>query len=208
MNWSTIAMYGLSTFLLYLLNRRHMSDNQSSNQEPSKYTDSNTNQIDSAVPIVLGRGMIKSPLVSYYGDFRAEIYTEEYGLHSSLNIWDLLLSLFILLLATVIQKNTVMVNAGQGTEVPIADTTPSPDGGVSKPTQQPGNTRLTVLPGILTKGKYLPGASVQAGQYAGQVTGTGETEGKTVTEGKCQGQIDFGGAAHQRGVMTTIICYI
>ena len=60
MNWSTIAMYGLSTFLLYLLNRRHMSDNQSSNQEPSKYTDSNTNQIDSAVPVVLGRGDRKS----------------------------------------------------------------------------------------------------------------------------------------------------
>ena len=112
MDWGTIAMYGVSTFLLYLLNRRHMSDNQSSNQEPSKYTDSNTNQIDSAVPIVLGRGMIKSPLVSYYGDFRAEVYTEEYGLHSSLSIWDLLLNLFILLLATVIQKNTVMIDNG------------------------------------------------------------------------------------------------
>lgn len=208
MNWSTMAMYGLSTFLLYLLNRRHMSDNQSSNQEPSKYTDSNTNQIDSAVPIVLGRGMIKSPLVSYYGDFRADIYTEEYGLHSSLSIWDLLLNLFILLLATVIQKNTVMVNAGQGTEVPIKDFTPSPGGGgASKPKPQPSNTRLTVLPGILTKGKYLPGASVEA-KYPGRVTGTGDTEGKTTTEGKCQGQIELSETAQQRGIMVSIICYI
>lgn len=205
MDWSTIAMYGLNTFLLYLLNRRYRSDNQSSSQKPSKYTDSNTNQIDSAVPIVLGRGMIKSPLVSYYGDFRADVYTEEYGLHSSLSIWDLLLNLFILLLATVIQKNTVMVNAGEGTEVPIADTTPSPDGGVSKPKQQPSKTRLTVLPGIATEGKYYGGASVQAGHYTGQVTGSGETSGKTTTEGKCQGQIDISGAAQQRGIMLSLI---
>ena len=103
--------WGITTLLLWLFNRGG-SSSDISNQQAAKYTDSNSNQIGDTIPVVLGRGLIKNPLISFYGDFRADIYTEEYGLHSSLSIWDLLLSLFILLLATVIQKNTVMIDNG------------------------------------------------------------------------------------------------
>lgn len=74
--------WGVSTLLLWLLNRNSNSDGD---QEASKYTASNVNQIGSAIPVVLGRAMIKNPLVSYYGDFRADIYTEEYGMHTGIN---------------------------------------------------------------------------------------------------------------------------
>ena len=73
--------WGVSTLLLWLFNRNHDNDSSSS-QDPSKYTDSNVNQIGSAVPVVLGRVMIKNPLVSYYGDFDYKPYTEEYGMYS------------------------------------------------------------------------------------------------------------------------------
>ena len=73
--------WGVSTLLLWLFNRNNDS-NSSSSQDPSKYTDSNVNQIGSAVPVALGRVMIKNPLVSYYGDFDYKPYTEEYGMYS------------------------------------------------------------------------------------------------------------------------------
>ena len=76
--------WGVSTLLLWLLNRNNNSDSDG-DQEASKYTASNVNQIGSAIPVVLGRAMIKNPLVSYYGDFRADIYTEEYGMHTGID---------------------------------------------------------------------------------------------------------------------------
>ena len=74
--------WGISTLLLWLLNR---DNNSSSHEEAAKYTSDNTNQIGSPVPVVLGRAMVKNPLVSYYGDFQADPYTEEYGMHTG---WD------------------------------------------------------------------------------------------------------------------------
>lgn len=73
----------LSTALLYLFR----SDSSSNTSETASILSaSNTTKIGSAIPVVLGRCMIKEPLVSYYGDFEAKIYTEEYGAHSWLNI--------------------------------------------------------------------------------------------------------------------------
>ena len=68
--------WGISTLLLLFLNRHSDSSNTSS-QQPSKYTEDNVNCIGQPVPVVLGRAMIKNPLVSYYGDFNNEPYTEE-----------------------------------------------------------------------------------------------------------------------------------
>ena len=81
--------WGVSTLLLWLMNRNNNSDSDSG-AEASKYTASNTNQIGSSVPVVLGRAMIKNPLVSYYGDFRADAYTEEYGMHTGIHWADMI----------------------------------------------------------------------------------------------------------------------
>lgn len=93
--------WGISTLLLFFLNRHSDSSNTSS-QQPSKYTEDNVNCIGQPVPVVLGRAMIKNPLVSYYGDFDNEPYTEEYGMHSGLDaaglLWPFLLSILTALL--------------------------------------------------------------------------------------------------------------
>lgn len=100
-DWGVIGGQVLTTFLLYLFNRHNYSSS-SSNQKPSKYTDSNTSQIDSAVPVVLGRGMLKSPLVSYYGDFRADPYTEEYGMHTKFDWRGLIYAVLVAIIASLL----------------------------------------------------------------------------------------------------------
>ena len=70
-----------STALLWLFNRNKSS---SSAQESSLLNENNTTKIGSAIPVCIGRCMVKEPLVSYFGDFRADAYTEEYGMHTSI----------------------------------------------------------------------------------------------------------------------------
>ncbi|WP_196593348.1 hypothetical protein [Pectinatus sottacetonis] len=43
----------------------------------------------------MGRCLIKSPIISYFGDFRSEIYTEEYAAHANFNAWPLVRSLIM-----------------------------------------------------------------------------------------------------------------
>ena len=94
--------WGISTLLLLFLSRKSAPSN-TSNQQPSKYKEDNINCIGQPVPVVLGRAMIKNPLVSYYGDFTSEPYTEEYGMHSGLDatsaLWPVLLNIITMLMA-------------------------------------------------------------------------------------------------------------
>lgn len=100
--WATIG-WGIATFLLqWLIGGRSSSSDSSSEQQPSKFTESNANQIGSPVPVVLGRALIKNPLISYYGDFDYKPYTEEYGMHSELDASSLLWPILLGILASVI----------------------------------------------------------------------------------------------------------
>ena len=72
------------------LNRKSNDSNDTTSQQPSKFTENNVNDIGHPVPVVLGRAMIKNPLISFYGDFRADIYTEEYGQWSRLEATNIL----------------------------------------------------------------------------------------------------------------------
>lgn len=85
-------------------------------QQASKYTDSNVNMIGNPVPVVLGRGMIKNPLVSYYGDYKAVPYTEEYGMHSRLSVKDIIFQMLMtaLTIAMLPKKHIVITNTGTG----------------------------------------------------------------------------------------------
>ena len=68
--------WGISTLLLWLFYRHNRSGSDTStSQKAANNTTNNTNTIGNPVPFVLGRGMIKNPLVSYYGDFSYRIYT-------------------------------------------------------------------------------------------------------------------------------------
>ena len=101
--WATIG-WGVATFLLQwlLFGRNSSSSDSSSEQQPSKFTESNANQIGSPVPVALGRVLIKNPLISYYGDFDYKPYTEEYGMHTDLDAASLLWPILLAILATLI----------------------------------------------------------------------------------------------------------
>ena len=106
--------WGVSTLLMWLFRKRGGGDTDT--QQASKYTDSNVNMIGSPIPVVLGRGVIKNPLVSYYGGYRADPYTEEYGMHSKLSVRDILLQLLItaLTFAFAYKLHPVTTPAGPG----------------------------------------------------------------------------------------------
>ena len=114
--------WGVSTLLLWLINRHNNTGaSNGATQEPSKYTNDNTNSIGSSIPVVIGRAMIKSPLISYYGDFDYRPYTEEYGMHSKLNARAILLPLIIGILLTVITPDLVVTPTGPGHTVTAGD---------------------------------------------------------------------------------------
>ena len=111
--WLYIAGQIISTLLLMWVNRRMRSKfDNSIEQQPSKYSDSNVNSIGSSIPVALGRVMIKNPLVSYYGDFDYRPYTEEYGAHANLDIGSMLILLLINIIAIITTPDTV-TNGGQ-----------------------------------------------------------------------------------------------
>lgn len=108
--------WGISTLLLLFLNRKSNKEDDTSQQQPSKFTDNNVNNIGNPVPVVLGRAMIKNPLISYYGDFRADIYTEEYGMHSDVDFKSKIYAALItgLLSCFVPQTHPVTTTGGAG----------------------------------------------------------------------------------------------
>ena len=108
--------WGITTLLLWLFNRGG-SSSDISNQQASKYTDSNSNQIGDTIPVVLGRGLIKNPLISFYGDFRADIYTEEYGMHCAVPWASILAPLLLQIIVTLAVPNKVIGFMGPGLEV-------------------------------------------------------------------------------------------
>ena len=112
--------WGVSTLLLWLINRHRNNDN-TNDMQPSKYTNDNTNSIGSAIPVAIGRVMIKNPLVSLYGDYDAQIYTEEYGAHSGLNVWPALVMFLIQLIIVVVQPDLVVTPTGPGHTVTAGD---------------------------------------------------------------------------------------
>lgn len=76
--------WAVSTLALFFLNKK--SSSSSSSSEPSDLNITST-KLGNVIPVVMGTCMVKSPLITYWGDFRADIYTEEYGMHSTLSVW-------------------------------------------------------------------------------------------------------------------------
>jgi len=111
--------WGISTLLLLFLNRRdEENEEETTSQQPSKFTETNVNNIGNPVPVVLGRCLIKNPLISYYGSFRADPYTEEYGMHSELNVWPYILAKLIAgLISCFLPTSHTVVGAGGGTAI-------------------------------------------------------------------------------------------
>lgn len=82
--------WSLSTLALRFLNK-----NSGSSDEMAKPDDLNITQtkLGSPIPLVLGLSLVKSPLISYYGDFSSRAYTEEYAAHANFNAWPMVFAL-------------------------------------------------------------------------------------------------------------------
>jgi murein DD-endopeptidase MepM/ murein hydrolase activator NlpD len=106
-----------STVLLWLFNRNDDSSSDTDTQKADLLNENNTTKIGSAIPACIGRCMVKEPLVSYFGDFRADIYTEEYGMHTGID-WRNIIPMIVLgIIAIVSTEDGVVTNTGGGTTV-------------------------------------------------------------------------------------------
>ena len=84
--------WGISTWLLSLLNKGSNSAEEAGKPENLNVS-ANQTKIGSPIPVVLGRCLVKSPIVSYFGDFSFRAYTETYAAHANFSAWPLVLSL-------------------------------------------------------------------------------------------------------------------
>ncbi|VBB05560.1 tip attachment protein j [Lucifera butyrica] len=82
--------WSVTTLLSWFLNKGSNSSSES-DSEPEELSIAET-KTGTPVPVVMGRALIKSPLVIYYGDFRADIYTETYAAHANFSAWPVILT--------------------------------------------------------------------------------------------------------------------
>ena len=62
-NFNALIGWGITTLLLFLFRRK--SDSSGTEAKAEDMQDTNVNSIGSPVPVVLGRAMVKGPLISY-----------------------------------------------------------------------------------------------------------------------------------------------
>ena len=87
--------YGITTLLLWLINKNSNSKDETASKSATLSVGSNETKIGSPIPVIIGRALVKSPIVAYFGDFSAKPYTETYAAHAKFNAWPLVLSLIM-----------------------------------------------------------------------------------------------------------------
>jgi hypothetical protein len=102
--------WGLTSFAMMLLNKGSNSSDESSDPESLNVSSSQT-KIGSPIPVILGRGLVKAPIVSYFGDFSSRAYTEAYAAHANFSAWPLVFSL----IAEYIAAPATTKGEGKGT---------------------------------------------------------------------------------------------
>lgn len=93
MNINTFLGWGLTTWALKFLNKRSSSSADSDISSDKLTVTANTTRVGEPIPVVFGRALLKKPLISYFGDFRADIYTETYAAHAKFSAWPMVFSL-------------------------------------------------------------------------------------------------------------------
>jgi len=100
--------WGITTFLSQLVNKSSNSNSDSSLPSTLNVT---ATKLGDVIPAVIGTGLVKSPITSYYGDFRSEIYTETYAAHANFNAWPMVFTL----IAQYIASPATTTGGGTGT---------------------------------------------------------------------------------------------
>ncbi|WP_110955224.1 phage tail protein [Anaerosinus massiliensis] len=94
MNINTFLGWGLTTWALKFLNKRSSSSSDSNTADDLNVTASTT-RVGEPIPVGFGTFLLKQPLVSHFGDFRADIYTETYAAHAQFSAWPMVFSLIV-----------------------------------------------------------------------------------------------------------------
>lgn len=110
--------WGLSTLAVSFLNRGDNGNDEQANSKPEELSVNET-KLGTPIPAIMGRLLVKSPITIYYGDFRAEAYTETYSAHAEFSAWPLVFSLIAQVLASPVTGITqpgqaVTTNTGGG----------------------------------------------------------------------------------------------
>ena len=107
MSLNAYTGWGISTALLWLMNKRSNKDT-SSQQDPSNLSvNTSATKIGSPIPVILGRGIVKEPLISYFGDFAYAPYTETYSAHAHFDGRSMVISLILQYIALSVTGHQV-----------------------------------------------------------------------------------------------------
>lgn len=83
-----LGIYGLLT---WFASKGSSGSEDQSDSEPDDLSVTET-ETGTPIPVVIGRALIKRPLITFFGDFRADRYTETYAAHANFSAWPLILS--------------------------------------------------------------------------------------------------------------------
>ena len=143
-----IIGWGITTLLLSLFNK---SSNVTSESEPNDLSvTSSETKLGSPIPVVLGRALVKSPIVSYFGDFSARAYTEEYSAHGNFNAWPLVISLIVQYIGMLWTGHTAPTKTAPTKLTDPSVSTSEGGGQVNDPTVEPAD-----VPTTQTKDDYI-----------------------------------------------------
>jgi hypothetical protein len=93
--------WSISSLALWALNGGNTGSNDQSDSTPEALSVTETST-GTPIPVVIGRALIKSPLTIFYGDFRADKYTETYAAHANFSAWPLVFELIMNYIAAAI----------------------------------------------------------------------------------------------------------
>ena len=135
MSLNAYTGWGISTALLWLMNKRSNKDT-SSQQDPSNLSvNTSATKIGSPIPVILGRGIVKEPLISYFGDFDYAPYTETYSAHANFDGKAMVISLILAVISsafTTINVAPAIVQADGANEAGPVHSTGTATGGTYK----------------------------------------------------------------------------
>ena len=135
MNYNGLVGYTVTTFLLSIFNKRSKSNTETQAVASDLSVQDNASKLGNPIPVILGTRLLKSPLVSYFGDFRADLYTEEYSAHAKFDGKGMVLSLILAIIAsafTTVNVTPAIVQADGANEAGPVHSTGTAEGGTYK----------------------------------------------------------------------------
>lgn len=126
--------WAATTLLSWVMNKGTIGSEEQANAKADELSITET-KTGTPIPVVMGRTLLKRPLVIYYGDFRADQYTETYAAHANFSAWPLVFTLIAQYLMAPItghQATSGVVTAKGGNSAGPVNSTGTSDGATYK----------------------------------------------------------------------------